>query len=152
MDSLLTRWLDELRRDPVHLGPDPGSGAQENLWSVNIPTDRSDLTAEHLVEFLLEAQRCRLQQATRTAPGPVVFYVWHDEMAGQLRFSVARGTLAQLPFAAPVEIVSDIGEIVTGYLASRYRDGIPIAEFVPDSFRPAESSKDTVRVWGICVS
>jgi hypothetical protein len=38
-------------------------------------------------------------------------------MGGQLRFSVARGTLDHLPFGAQVESVSDVRRIVTEYLA-----------------------------------
>jgi hypothetical protein len=153
MHPLLRRWLKELESEPVHLGPDPGSGAQENLSFLSIPSDRSDITADQLVEFLRAAQRCRIQQATRTGGGPVVFYAWHDEMAGQLRFSVARGTLADLPFRDRVEIVSDVREIAAEYLASRYRDGIPYAELVPVPFRAEEEPSDAkVRVWGISIS
>jgi hypothetical protein len=124
MDPLLEGWLAELGSSPVVLGAAPGSGGAENLRMIDVP-EGSDIDADQLLGFLREAQRVRLSQAVRAGVTPVVFYVWHDEMAGQLRFSLARGTADSLPFGARVELVPDLRNIVESYLNSDTRRGVP---------------------------
>lgn len=149
MDSLLSGWLSDLERTPLRLGTAPGSGGAENLWSVAIPSERAEIGEEELMRFLREAQRVRLSQAIAMGAGSVVFYVWHDEMAGQLRFSVARGTVADLSFAARVEQVSDLGVVVRSYLMSENRNGIPWRDFadVPVGSANSPAEDNAVQVW-----
>jgi hypothetical protein len=149
MDPLLTSWLSELRESPLVLGAAPGSGGAENLWTLAIPREREDITEDQLLEFFDEALQARHSQATAMGVEPVVFYAWHDEMAGQLRFSVARGTAVDLPFAARVEPVSDLRTIIRSYLGSEYRAGIPWSDLVDVPADQAESAMEeyVVRVW-----
>lgn len=86
---------------------------------------------------------------------PVTFYAWHDEMAGQLRFSTACCVISALPFGAKVRIVQDPQEIVTAFVRSPYRDGIPLSELkiVPDDPSTASALDDTpiLCVWAVAL-
>lgn len=114
----LEELLHELRQSPLVLHEQVGSGANDNLWSLTI----LDADRDQLAAFLHAARLVRTAQAAEMA-GPAVFYVWHDAQAGQLRFSVARGTPRVLPFAALVEPARDVLEIVDAFLASFHPDG-----------------------------
>jgi hypothetical protein len=153
MDPLLTGWLSDLRASSISLGTAAGSGGAENLWTVALPDDRTDIGEDQLLEFVREAQRVRLLQATRAGPAPVVFYVWHDEMAGQLCFSVARGTAGDIPFSARVELVSELRQIVRSYLGSEFRRGIPWAQLETVPFDDdLGSGEHVVHVWAVGVT
>ncbi len=154
MDPLLAGWLTELRGSAISLDAELGSGALENLWTIAIPKDHATIGEDELMEFLREAQRVRLSQATKLRLDPVVFYVWHDEMAGQLRFSVARGTAEELPFGARVERVADLRQIVRSYLHSEFRHGIPWDQLAEAELDESEGGLEehVVRVWAVAIT
>ena len=145
MHPLLQISIAELRLSPIVLGTEPGSGGAENLWSVTLP---DEIDEPQLVEFLREALRVRQLQASDVGCLSVVFYVWHDEMAGQVRFSLARGTAHDLPFTSPVELVSELNEIAQSYVRSEYRRGIPWDQLDEvHSFVDEDIETHAVRVW-----
>lgn len=150
MNSLLESWLSELRESPLQLGDSVGSGALENLWTLAFP---KEVTEAEILEFLLHAHGIRLSQVV-AGEGPVVFYVWHDAQAGQIRFSTARGTTDVLPFGARVQLVTDLEEIVRSYLRFDHRDGVPLEELEETEFvDPADvAGNDVVRDWATAVT
>ncbi len=84
---------------------------------------------------------------------PATFYLWHDEQAGQLCFSVARCLPDSLPFRCEVAPADAANEIIDGYLASNRIDGlIPWSEVEPIGVDEPETNKDQpcrLRVWSL---
>jgi hypothetical protein len=153
MQAELQQWLAELRNQGVALPNDALGGANENLFCLSLPHG-CPVSASDLVAFVVEAVAIRQELVAPLATGPVTFYAWHDEMAGQLRFSTARCTAPSLPFGGPIVLVDHPREIVDEFLASPYRDGIPCSELVEcesaeidaDELDTAEPS-EPLKVW-----
>lgn len=106
-----------------------------------------------LLAFLQSAIAIRRDQALSQPVRPVTFYAWHDEMAGQLRFSTACCTRDTLPFGAQVTLVETPSEMVAAFLRSPYRDGISwneLEECTQEEAEPA-SVRDAfmLRVWAV---
>ena len=123
MNAELQQWLSELQTDGVVFA-DAHGGANANLWSISLPST-SALSADDLAAFVLAAAVIRAELAAVQGIAPITFYAWHDEMAGQLRFSTARCTPDALPFSTAVQLVEGPVEIVQRFLSSPYRDGLP---------------------------
>jgi hypothetical protein len=152
MNAELEQWLAELRVEDLVFADDSG-GANKNLWTISIPR-LSSFGVGELVGFLLEAAAIRRELVKAQALQPITFYVWHDEMAGQLRFSTAVCTRESLPFGAAVCLVEHPAEIVRACTDSPYRDGIPWTELelsspVDASDFEAQSPRESkpVTVW-----
>jgi hypothetical protein len=54
----------------------------------------------------------------------LIYYVWFDEMAGQLRFNFINSNHSNLPFGCELEFVQLEEEIVATFLRSDYLQGI----------------------------
>jgi hypothetical protein len=148
---LFQEWLDELRADGLKLSAEFGAGASQNLWSVSLPSTEA-IAVQDVLEFLKSAMAIRRELASLQSVRPVAFYAWHDEMAGQLRFSTACCTRERLPFRAKVQLVDDPLEVVTAFLQSPYRDEIPWNEFENSTRKdPTDASSDKVdlKVWAV---
>ncbi|MFG0247600.1 MAG: hypothetical protein ACF8OB_01840, partial [Phycisphaeraceae bacterium JB051] len=61
----------------------------------------------------------------------MVMYWWHDEMSGQLNFSLVSLCHGKLPFGCKVILryVKSLEDIVNEWFASPYLHGIPWSEF-----------------------
>lgn len=123
----LQSWLDELQADGIFLSDEPAAGARENLWCISLPTELG-LEVSEWVDFLQRAVEIRRTLAELQPVRPVTFYVWHDEVAGQLRFSTAHCTRNNLPFGAGTALVEHPEEIIREFVDSPYVNGIPWTE------------------------
>lgn len=148
MGPLLQSWLDELQSDGLHLAPEAAAGANENLWCISVASDQR-IAAPDLVAFLRSAVAIRRELASRQPVRPVTFYAWHDEMAGQLRFSTACCTLDTLPFRAKVVLVDDASEIVAAFGRGRYRAGIPLDELEESTAPRTNAPPFALEVWAV---
>ena len=59
----------------------------------------------------------------------LIFYMWHDEMAGTLYWNVISDFGQNLPFTCKIIFVKSIYEIIISFLQSTYNNCIPISEF-----------------------
>lgn len=67
--------------------------------------------------------------------GPWIFYAWHDEAAGALRFSLVPGRPgSQLPFSAEVEILDDPSMVCEAFLSGS--DVIPWGDLQESDSQP----------------
>jgi hypothetical protein len=155
VNPLLQAWLTELRADGLFLSDEPGAGANQNLWCISLPSSEQ-IPAGEVLAFLRSALHIRRELVASQSLAPVTFYAWHDEMAGQLRFSTACCTRDALPFAAWVQLVDEPDEIIGAFLRSPYRDGIPWTE-MEDA--PPDGNGVTVhtnplclKVWAVALS
>lgn len=148
----LNEWLNELRRQPVVLAGGPGAGAVENLWCISVTeAEAREAGGAAFTRFIRSARDIRTAQVAAQDYSPVSFYAWHDEMAGQLRFSVARCAVEDLPFGAPVTVVDDVRTVVRDWVTSPYLGGIPFSELKELTREEAEATPDpppvAIRVW-----
>ncbi|MCH7345476.1 hypothetical protein LZ017_19030 [Pelomonas sp. CA6] len=132
-------WILEMTGDGLELPDGRGAGASENLWSLSFPADKLP-NAVDLTRFIETAVDVRRAQAKSIGRKPATFYLWHDEQAGQLRFSVARCLPDALPFRCAVKPAKAASEVVDNYLASSNVDGlIPWSELKPVCSDEAEA-------------
>ena len=150
MNADLHQWLSELRTDGVVFADEYG-GANANLWSISLPST-SAVSVDDLAAFVLAAAAIRAELVAVLDVAPITFYAWHDEMAGQLRFSTALCTCESLPFAVGIQLVEHPEEVVRRFLSSPYRDGVPWSTMRTDGAHSPdevaeEAEGDVLQVW-----
>jgi hypothetical protein len=107
-------------------------------WFGAPPHERMGLSAEEVVAAFEEtAELLRDQIAVTSHPGPATFYVWHDEVAGQLRCSTSSCRHDELPFAGDYRPTGDLRAIVVEFLEDRAPGAIAWGQLEPVPF-PAE--------------
>ena len=145
-------WISEMTAEGLQLPDGAGAGAAENLWSLSFSADKLPSTGD-LTRFIEAAVDVRRAQAESLASKPATFYLWHDEQAGQLRFSVARCLPESLPFRCALAPADAATEIIGDYLTSSRVDGlIPWSELEPIGFDEPDTNQDqpyVLRVWAL---
>ena len=101
-----------------------------NMWAISIDSSSIDkLSLKDFTEFISSLLHNRQEQVTQlNIQHKVVFYMWFDEMAAQLRFNIISYSEDKLPFGCQVEIISSAEPILKDFFSSRYHDGIPWSE------------------------
>jgi hypothetical protein len=145
MHATIRRWLTQVASASL-----VGQGESEELLTQNMlafalsPDEARGLTADDLDRFLAAAFR---QYAAKlaSAPGPLWFYAWHDEMSGTLRICAAQvNRPEQLPFECGLNICDTSTPVTEGFLRSDYLDGIPRSELTESSWEEEEEEEDFV--------
>lgn len=136
-------WLAEMSAESLELPEGTGAGAIANMWSMSFGAERLPDSAE-LKRFIDGALELRRSQAQKFEGAPLTFYLWHDEQAGQLRFSVARCMPGTLAFRRSLTAASSMDEIVDEFLASTRVDGrIPWSELELEDEEGAKVAVDS---------
>ncbi|WP_036043359.1 hypothetical protein [Leptospira alstonii] len=73
----------------------------------------------------------------------MLFYVWFDEQAGQLRLNLISAEHNVPPFGTEIKPIA-LDEIITDFLSSKYLEGIPLSEFSSGNFE--SEAKETPRL------
>ncbi|WP_210190653.1 hypothetical protein [Paenibacillus uliginis] len=69
----------------------------------------------------------------------MIFYLWFDQLACQIRFNLISVLHKKLPFQCDVEIVEHMDDIILTFLNSPFHDGIPIEGYndnIEEEFKP----------------
>jgi len=74
----------------------------------------------------------------------LIYYIWHDEMAGQLRVNFINSNHSELPFGADLEFTSNEVDIIDEFLNSEYLDEISWDKLSDDTGDP-ENNESTER-------
>ena len=148
--STVEDWLSELSAKHLVLGLDSSVEAQNNLWYGSVPLVERQVTASEVVGFLHEAVALLRAKVQRLGVPDAQIYAWHDEMAGQLRISVARCQRNALPFGCEVVVLDDPNVVAESFC--RHPNGtIPWQELVSDAdvdvSQPAERMR--LAVWAV---
>jgi len=98
-----------------------------NHWSLSAPTDIiSQTTITDFLEFIQKVKDNYKNQLDKSLLDiDLIFYLWFDEMAGQLRFNFINSNHNKLPFGCKLKHTDRPEEIVDQYLKSKYHEGIP---------------------------
>ncbi len=98
-----------------------------NMWAISIvPQLLNSTSIDNLLEFLTFLLLNKTKQVSQlNISCPVIFYMWFDEMAGQLRFNIISDTNKKLPFSCQLNIVELPHSILKNFLQSQYNPEIP---------------------------
>ena len=72
----------------------------------------------------------------------LIYYIWHDEMAGQLRVNFINSNHSELPFGADLEFTSNEVDIIDEFLHSEYLNEI-IWDKLSDDTGEQQNKKST---------
>ncbi len=116
-----------------------------NHWSLSAPTDIiSQITATDFLEFIQKVKDHYKNQLDNSQLDiDLIFYMWFDEMAGQLRFNFINSNHDKLPFGCKLKLTDRPEEIIDQYIKSKYHEGIPCNELetieTPEQIAEADS-------------
>ncbi len=103
----------------------------ENLWSFSLTKELAEQVspADFLDLFDKICANGQKQLNVSDLPLDLIYYLWHDEQAGQLRLNFINSNHKKLPFGCILDFVESESEIIQGFLKSEYMVGIPMVDF-----------------------
>ncbi len=98
-----------------------------NHWILSVPADIIfQATTTDFLEFIQKVKDYYKNQLENSQLDiDLIFYMWFDEMAGQLRFNFINSNHDNLPFDCKLKHIDRPEEIIDQYLKSKYHEGIP---------------------------
>ncbi|MBF9222190.1 hypothetical protein [Hymenobacter ruricola] len=102
---------------------------QANCIQLSVPAGLQ-IESDELIDFLKRVRSNRQAQLQNSdLKTDLIYYLWHDEQAGQLRFNFINSSHLKLPFGAAVSLVGNEAEIVDHFLISNYSQGVAWEDF-----------------------
>jgi hypothetical protein len=128
MTTFLQHFADVIE-DELFIGTstqDLQQEIQQNMWLMSKPTgfDESIQDWLNLINHIIDNRK---QQIAASGYG-MIFYLWFDEQASQLRFNLINDSHKFLPFSSNIELVPSFYKIVEAFWTFHYHDGIPFSE------------------------
>jgi hypothetical protein len=122
--------LTDILHDTIFIGTTVDELTTElstNTWRISLSsTERTALSGNDLVNFFDEIIQDRHEQLRQSnVKHGLIFYLWHDRQASQLRFSLISDFHKKLPFQAET-VSASLVEIIHEFLRSP--DHIPFSE------------------------
>jgi len=98
----------------------------ENMLSFTVSKEQhANLTVAIFINFLSRIKKNRKSQLNVSKTNSdLIYYIWYDELAGQLRINFINANHSKLPFEAKLEFTSNQVEIINEFLQSEYLDEI----------------------------
>ncbi|MEK4355108.1 hypothetical protein MKX41_30410 [Paenibacillus sp. FSL R5-0475] len=130
--------LEEIITDQLYIGSSESDIQKEietNMWRITI---QPDLVKENLIDdfdnFINKVIENRQEQIDRSnSANGMIFYLWFDLMASQLRFNLISDVNKALPFACSIQYTGDKKEVLEDFINSSLHNGLPI-EGYDDNF------------------
>ena len=148
-----SEWLKDVASDDVVVNhSNIEAEACGNLWSFSLSLEEAaDVSVADVEEFAANVAESRRDGLLRRGAGPMLLYWWHDEQAGQLRFSLVSTVHGRLPFGCEVLAVARLGEIAGDWLRSPHVSGIRRDELfrVTSDQQAPEPIRLVLRVWSL---
>ena len=127
-----TEFFNELSNqisDPIYLTDKTDEINDEiyyNLWTLAAKKEIvSQTTITDFLEFIQEVKDNYKNQLDESLLNiDLIFYLWFDEMAGQLRFNFINSNHDELPFECKLKYTDKPEEIVKQFMESEYLEGI----------------------------
>jgi hypothetical protein len=97
---------------------------KNNCWSISINDEIvNQCTVVELKAFLKDVKTNRREQLSKSnVKVGLIYYLWVDEQAGQLRFNFVNSNHTKLPFRAPQIFTDKEDDILSDYLIRRRTD------------------------------
>jgi len=101
-----------------------------NMWRISTDDDvASQLNADDLMNVTKRIKANRQEQLSKSMEEvDLIFYIWHDGQASQLRFNLINSNHKNLPFGAKISLVDSEAVVLNEFLKDDYHDGIPFTE------------------------
>ncbi|MGN9906945.1 hypothetical protein ACTMTJ_05240 [Phytohabitans sp. LJ34] len=133
---MLLEAIAAIAHHEVTLAPgDPHAEAGNSHWLDAPSVERAILTVPEVVRAF-HATVATLRERVR---GPAVFYVWHEERAGQLRCGITSRPAHDLPFGSDYRATGDLASIVAAYLLADPKAAVPVEiELTVDDAAPGD--------------
>lgn len=104
--------------DLLHLSGELSEEIYHNMWCISFEDDLIKSIKidqlKHFVDAIMENREQQLKGINFRKN--VVFYIWFDQQALQLRFNVLTGDLESLPFGCKVHIVKIVDPILNNFI------------------------------------
>jgi hypothetical protein len=128
MTTFLQHFADVIE-DELYIGvsvDDLQQEIQQNMWLLSKPTgfDESLQDWLDLINHIIDNRKQQIAKSSQS----MIFYLWFDEQASQLRFNLINDSHEFLPFNSNIELVPSFYKIVEAFWTSPYHDGIPFVE------------------------
>ena len=141
-------WVEKVGADAPTVDPtDVIAEARDNKWMFSLSAEEAtSITAED-VEIFIDAvteKRAEWLRQYGLEAGAMIFYCWHDDQAGQLRFSMVSASHGFLPFGCQLEGVEELRVVVEEWLRSPYLEGISWEELEEVPWNDPEDEEDEV--------
>lgn len=122
--------FEQITESPIFIGCDKkllNTEISTNMWAISLDDKIiKNISLDKLLEFINNLVSKKKQQLSQlNISCPVIFYMWFDEMASQLRFNFISGLHEKLPFGCKLNIIDSPYPILTGFLQSQSDDKIP---------------------------
>jgi hypothetical protein len=110
--------FDPIVADSLCLSGEEAEGMCHNMWCITLEGDLIDnITLEQLKHFVDRLIENREQQVKNiNLYKNVLFYMWFDQQALQLRFNVITGDVNSLPFACKVRLYNAPVPILNNFI------------------------------------
>ncbi len=101
-----------------------------NCWVLSFPEELVDkVSSFEILEVLIKVKANRQGQLESSGVAvDLIYYLWFDEQAGQIRFNFINSFHKGLPFGCKLDFVETEKEIIDDFLHSPYLNGIPMGE------------------------
>lgn len=140
---MLLEAIADIANHEVTLAPDDQRAEAANTRWLDAPSvERALLTVSEVVG----AFHATVAALRKRVDGPALFYLWHDERAGQLRCGITSRPAADLPFGSEYRLTGDLASIVAGYLLGDPKAAVP-AELELTVDDPAPVDDPPLAVW-----
>jgi len=99
-----------------------------NMWAIDFDNDFiKTITSQDLCVFLTQLLEQRSAQIAKNYPHlKATFYLWHDELAEQLRFNILSGANITLPFRCKTNFISTPVPIIQAFLKDAQAENHPL--------------------------
>lgn len=98
------------------------------MWRISIEQKMArQIDVLDYVRFINDVINNRREQVKNAAENHgMIFYLWFDRMASQLRFNLISDIHEELPFQCELEVIENIEPILEDFLESPFYNGLPI--------------------------
>jgi len=125
--------LDDIVNDEIFITAETDLIDKEvssNMWRISADDNVvSQLSAEDLMNVTQRIKDNRQEQLSKSAEEvDLIFYMWHDGQASQLRFNLINSNHKNLPFGTKLNLVDSEAAILNEFLKDDNQDGIPSSE------------------------
>ncbi len=118
----------------------------ENMLSFSISKKNlAELKVTDFKRFLSRIKENRKSQLNVSQTiSDIIYYIWHDEMAGQLRVNFINSYHSDLPFGADLEFTSNEVDIIDEFLNSEYLSEITWDKLSDDTEDPENKERTEI--------
>ncbi|WP_145146613.1 hypothetical protein [Paenibacillus xylanexedens] len=115
--------LEEIIHDVIYIGTSDSELQKEiqmNMWCISISEEMSnEVSLIDFRGFIMDVIANRQNQINHSNnQRGMIFYLWFDSMASQLRFNLISDSNKELPFRCKIQNVSEPDEIIDLFLKS----------------------------------